>query len=96
MVYWLSEAEGGRKEFPAAEEYCPTIELEDGSAQKLVIKLDRKNPAQDKMSDNCRVDYVLHHTKNPALSSHIELMIYDEIRKGSKKILQKAGRLVIK
>ena len=29
VIYWFSEAEGGRKEPPAEEEYCPTIELED-------------------------------------------------------------------
>lgn len=96
MIYWFSEAEGGRKESPAEEKYYPTIELEDGSTPKLVIKFDRKNPTQDKMSDNCRVDYVLHHTKYPVLSSNTEFIICDEIRKGSKKTLQKVGRLVIK
>lgn len=96
VIYWFSEAEGGRKEPPVEGEYCPTIELEDGSTQKFSIKFDRRNHTQDKMSDNCRVDYLLHYTKNPVLSSNTEFIICDEIRKGSKKILQKVGRLVIK
>ena len=96
VIYWLSEAEGGRKEPPAEEKYYPTIELEDGSTQKLSVKFDRKSPTQDKMLNNCRVDYVLRYAKNPVLSSNMEFIIYDEIRKGSKKILQKTGRLVIK
>ena len=96
VIYWFSEAEGGRKEPPAKGDYCPTIELEDGSTEILVIKFDRKNPTQDKMSDKCRVDYLLHRKTAPALTSNTELIICDEIRKGSKKILQKVGRLVIK
>lgn len=95
VIYWLSEAEGGRKTLPAEEKYYPTIELEDGSTEMLVVIFDRKNPAQDKMSDHCRVDYVLHRKTNPALTSNTELVLCDEIRKGSKKVLQKVGRLVI-
>ncbi|MCI9188698.1 MAG: hypothetical protein HFH84_03555 [Lachnospiraceae bacterium] len=31
IIYWFSEAEGGRKKPPAGTGYYPTIVLEDGS-----------------------------------------------------------------
>ena len=96
VIYWLSEAEGGRKEPPAEDTYTAVIEQEDGSTWPLTIVFDRKNPTQDKMSSNCRVDYVLHHKNNPPLTSNTELIIYEESRKKGKTVLQKAGRLVIK
>ena len=96
VIHWFSEEEGGRKEPPTDEEYCPVIELENGNICKLYIKFDRTNPTQNKMIDNCRVKMLLYSSLDYLLSSNAEYIICEESRKRGKLVIKKVGRMVIK
>lgn len=96
LVEWLSEAEGGRKEPPAEEEYNPVIELEDGKLCHLHIKFDRTGTAQNKMTDNARVSILFTYQYDSLLTSNAEYIICEESRKSGKRLLKPTGRLRIK
>lgn len=96
VIYWFSEAEGGKAEPPAKEEYTSVLPLEDGKTCYLHIKFDRKNPTQDKMTDNGRVCVLFNNSLNYLLSSNAEYIIYEESHKRGKSVYQKVGRIVIK
>lgn len=96
VIYWFSEAEGGKAEPPAKEDYTSVIQLEEGKTCYLHIKFDRKDPAQDKMTDTGRVRILFNDSLNHLLSSNAEYTIYEESRKRGKSIYQKVGRIVIK
>lgn len=75
IIYWFSEAEGGRKKPPTGTEYYPTIVLEDGSTWSLAIRFDRKNPTQNEMADDCEVCFLFEHAPHHLLSSNAEFII---------------------
>lgn len=75
IIFWFSEAEGGRRKPPAGEEYYPTIELEDGSTWSLAIRFDRKEPIHNEMADNCEVCFLFEHAPHHLLSSNAEFII---------------------
>lgn len=75
VIYWFSEAGGGRKKPPTGTEYYPTIELEDGSTWSLAIKFDRTNPTDNEMIDNCEVSFLFEHAPNYLLISNAEFII---------------------
>ncbi|MCM1560831.1 MAG: hypothetical protein NC123_15020 [Butyrivibrio sp.] len=88
IIYWFSEAEGGRKKPPTGTEYYPTIVLENGSTWSLAIRFDRKNPTQNEMADDCEVCFLFEDAPHHLLSSNAEFIIYE----GSHKV----GAIVIR
>ncbi|WP_107924718.1 hypothetical protein [Lysinibacillus parviboronicapiens] len=89
IIYWFSEAEGGRKARPTGTEYHLTTEiLEGGNIVSLSIKFDRANPTQNKMIDNCEGCFLFDHAPQHLLSSNAKLIICE----GPHKV----GKLVIK
>ncbi len=96
VIYWFSEEEGGKKEPPKKDEYYCVIELEDGSICKLYVQFDRRNPTQDRMTDNCRVMVLYNYSFDYLLSSNAEYIICEESYKRGKTTIRKVGRIVIK
>lgn len=89
IIYWLPEAEGGRKYPPIGDEYYPNTEiLEDGSIWSLAIKFDRTNKTQNKMIDNCEVRFLFDDAPQNLLSSNAEIFICE----GPHRV----GRMIIK
>jgi len=89
VIYWFSEADGGRKAPPMGTEYYPTTEiLEDGSIWSLAIKFDRTTPTQNQMIIDCEICFLFDHAPQDLLSSNAEFFICE----GSHKV----GKIVIK
>ena len=89
IIYWFSEAEGGRKVPPIGTVYYPTTDiLEDGNIWSLAIKFDRTNPIQDKMMDNCEVCFLFDNAPQHLLSSNAEIFICEGPHRVGKMIIK--------
>lgn len=88
VIYWFSEAEGGRKKPPTGTEYYPTVELEDESTWSLAIKFDRTNSTDNKMIDNCEVCFLFEHAPHHLLSSNAEFIICEGPHKVGKMVIK--------
>lgn len=88
VIYWFSEAEGGRKKPPTGTEYYPTIELEDESTWSLAIKFDRTNSSNNKMMDNCEVCFLFEHAPHHLLSSNAAFILCEGPHKVAKMIIK--------
>ena len=88
MIYWFSEAEGGRKKPPEGMEYYPTVELEDGSTWGLAVKFDRTNPAPDEMTDDCEVCFLFDHAPHHLLRSSAEFILCEGPHKVAAMVIR--------
>ncbi len=88
VIYWFSEAEGGRKKPPTGAEYYPTVVLEDESTWSLAIKFDRTNLTNNEMIDNCEVCFLFEHAPQHLLKSNAEFILCEGPHKVAKMVIK--------
>lgn len=88
IIFWLTEAEGGRKKPPMGAEYYPTIQLDDGSTWSVAIKFNRNIVKKDDMVDECEACFLFEHSPQHILESNAEFFIYEGPHKVGSMVIR--------